>query len=526
MIKKIRSYLLEDEDNKSSIGIYVSILLLAPLFAIFWEYKRKQSPVVLTVDNKALEKSIFGIKLYEQKLFLDKISSLFGEESGRDFYFKTTGGLSTEQFVLQSEVKRLFLSSRFDSFFYTSSIVKDVLRKLLFEKNNGLYSILGPLVFIAITSPKQAKESNIFTHIDMAVVDRYAMDSFGSSIMSDIFSCPLKSLERLTFRNKNTFPVGILSIIFKKVSFSKSNDLRLYRDMIEKNLVLSEEDLMGRYNSLLTSDRFRKDREGSAIVFSYKAHAGEEKELSSFYESAISSFQGEESLLKSHFDRGLREISQVPVSFVLRDNGVFINSDTNLVNNFSSSVSQERLFKVFEEAANTNASFVSFFEDGVIYFFSSLVFASSEQKSFDEARLEIIKDITDERVSEAIERDITKIRYDLESGVFVRDNYQGWHVAELLYSKEEDDKKDNENKRFIDLVNKKIVSGGMRKGASFVDHQVDSCVIYFCQDIVVDNQSQLSLQRQDSFLEGETFALFLSKKAKVDIISPDEPISF
>lgn len=517
LIKKIRSYLLEDEDNKSSIGIYVSLLLLAPLFTIFWEYKKAKSTHIATISGINLEKSIFSLKVYEQRSFLDQLKHFLGEEQGENFYYQSSGGLSPEEFSFNNEIKRISLSFKFNSLFGSSNIVSMVLKNKFSENSDKLHSLVGPFVFMAISSPEKAKEHNFFNFLDMSVIDKYIMSAFSSHYMGSFFAVPLYGIERSCL---SSYCNSFNGLVFNKLVYLKAKKKYLE---IAKSSFLSEDsdknnnEAISFYNDGLVKGLFKKNIKGLCKLLVYSPiglaeEGNEENVYKNAYEAGVSSFGDSYDSIKSYFDKtfSLSREGLIDFSFDKKNSSIsFVGNDTAL----EDGIVKNQLTSLLLESYHRENNFFSFLVDNHIYLFYNLHFSQEEDKSFSEAEEEVREAILELRAKDLCDKAIDEIRYGLEESNLVIDD--GWTGKEIRYLKEDIDKE--EKKFFVDIINRKLASGGIRKGASFVVEDDSEISIYYCTDVLPGEDFKTIGRKNDLLTISNCFSDLIQSKVKVEM---------
>jgi len=260
MIKKLRSYLLEDESNRNSLSWYVVVIMIAPFIGVFFQYKKEKSVTVATVNGYELNKSIVRAKLYEQALLLERFASVFGKENIGYVIDMMYQGKKPEEFVMQNEIVKLYLNSLFEKYVGYCSMSEDFIFASLKKKNDSfLIMLLGDYIYSLICG-KAPKGNDFQSSLDMNKIDYYCQYVVAGDCFKKILSLPLFSIYDVLKSEVNQFPEKVLFDVYEC-----DISLRKYIEQIKRGVseaVLQREYQAGIRNGLYRHDIILKGKVG------------------------------------------------------------------------------------------------------------------------------------------------------------------------------------------------------------------------------------------------------------------------
>jgi hypothetical protein len=526
MIQKIRSYLLDDEDNKDFIGWYVVIIMLFPIIGMIFQYRKSVINSIGKVNNKEIERSIFNIKVFEQSKLMENITKMFGEEQSNYFFDMLFQGKSVEQFVLSGEIRRIFLHQKFEKLISKDHISGEYINFNL--KNKSLDKIknsIGELPFLLITGQLKPSLLNSL-NVNIEKIDVYCKEVFDVALLNNIFLVPLSTIEKLIFNNYTGLP---LKINFTVYSFSLKDDLNEYKKTIDVNTI-GENEMKVAYDSGIKQGDYRKPRTVtfSLSTYSLKDKDGNgikkitEKEFKSLNRDIFNRWNLIKEENKGNFDFVFKSLEK---DFYCKDNNknckiVFTNSNELL----SSSVKipqglKEKiiLLSLSNEKKNINEreKFIDFVEEGLLFLVENFDLSLLEYNTFDEVKSSVIDSIVTNRAKNLVKLDMEKIRYSLEKKDSV--GISLWKKGEKTFSHDLDIKNQNQDeKAFYELVNKKLYSGGLRVGSTFLSINEDTCTVYYVSGITYEVENKFVV-RKDQFYNRELFVESIERFAKIEM---------
>lgn len=526
MIQKIRSYLLDDKDNKESIGWYVVIVMLFPIIGIFFQYKKNFEIYLGSVNDKKIERSIFNIKLFEQKQMMENIGKMFGNEQKEYFSEILFQGKSIEDYVLSSEIKRIFLQSLFDKNIVNGNIASDF---ILFNINNKSYDklrkFLGEVPFLLISgSLKPSMLGSL--NIDMNKIDVYCEEVFQVNLLKNIFLVPLSIIERHCFVN---YPANNLcKIHFQVFTLNFSDYLSDYlkgekkKDEEKDIQKIDDNEMQFVYDSEVKKDLFLKNGEVNfkLTVFDIKKKSGSDLEDNNYLLYLLKEIELKKNDKKTSYD-----FFKNHLLILSSHNKITMNFDyKDLKNKISSTYVFPESLKInilMECMQNKNLKdFYVFVEKGKLYFIENVFLNKKENLSFDLAREEVRKIIIEKRLREELDKEILLIRYELESKKTIEKI--NWKKSEAVFSRDmmiEKNKKDLKNDNLNSLVIKKLNGGGLRVGNTFLEKENNNYIIYYVSNISYEdnNNNNNGILRKNKNYAVDVFIEALQKKVKMDI---------
>jgi hypothetical protein len=528
MIQKIRSYLLDNEDHKDSIGWYVVIIMLFPVFGMIFQYRKSMVTYLGSVDNKKIERSIFNIKVFEQSKLMENINKMFGEEQGSYFFDMLFQGKTLEQFILSSEIRRVFMQSKFEKLISADLLAGEYI--LVNLKNKSLDKIksnVGELPFLLVAG--QLKPHLLGSlNVDMNKIDSYCQEVFQVNLLKNIFLAPLSTIEKISLMHYPGLPLKINFIIYS-LPVNKIND---YKKNINIESI-SENEMLFFYDVGIKEGRHRKPRNFSFALKSYSLKGepikkGKSVAVKKTLEELNKSIKEKWEKIKEQHDKSndvnliLNSIEEEFVAnYVNKNISILFNNNEILEcsGDLPKKLKEKILDYVLTQERKDNASgkpqFSVLIEDDVLYFIDDFLVAPVDYYSFEEIKKNIVDSIIVKRAEKMIIDDMEKIRYSLESKDSIVNSL--WIKEEKFYSKDMDkDKKDNNDKDFYELVSKKISSGGLREGSSFLEIKDNFHKVYFVSGLTYEVGDKF-ITRKDQFYSGEVFVESLERHAKIEL---------
>lgn len=510
MIQKIRSYLLDNEDHKDSIGWLVVIIMLVPSIGMIFQYRKNISTYVGSVNNKKIEKSIFNIKLFEQSKLMENIVKMFGEEQAQYFFDMLFQGKSLEQYVLSGEIRRAFLQQLFSKLISSDYIAGEYILKNFENKSlEKIKQAVGELPFLLITG--QVKPNALGSlNVDIKKIDKYCEEVFQVLLLNNLLLVPLTILEKSILNNFPSLPIKINFIVY---SYSlKQNE---YRKNIDST-VITDNEMRSTYD--LEINKFLKRRNLNCSIINYemkKEHKGKKiedlwKELSSECKNDINL------IIKSLDENFVKKNSNNNLKMHFNQNDL-ANDDIFASVNLSNKLKKDIIDFVLinNKVIDADASkFIVLEDNGCLYLVKDFSLGRKEYHSFDDVKKSVVDLILTKREMQLLNVDVQKMRYALEEKQIV--NNIAWKKEEKVFSNAKIEGDFNKDKAFNDLVLKKLSSGGLRQGNTFVENIDDVYSIYYVSDLTYD-PSDTFVVRKDQFYNKEVFVVSREHHAKIEI---------
>lgn len=529
MIQKIRSYLLDNEDHKHSIGWYVVIIMLFPVVGMIFQYRKSMSTYLGSVNNKRIERSIFNVKLFEQSKLMENINKMFGEEQGRYFFDMLFQGKTLEQFVLSGEIRRVFLQSKFEKLISRDLVAEEYI--MINLKNKSLEKIksnIGELPFLLVTG--QLKPHVLGSlNVDMNKIDTYCQEVFQVNLLKNIFLAPLSTIEKMSLINYPGLPLKINFIVYS-LPVKKIND---YKKNIDVNSI-SDNEMLFSYDLGIKEGKYKKPGVFSFALKSYslKDEQGNKKskspgvkinkdEISKAIKEKWEAIKAKNNnsnegnlVLKSIEDEFIYKNANKNISLVFNNNEI-LECSVDLPKNLKEKILSYVLSIEDKKNTQVESPFAVLIEEDYLYFIDEILVAPAHYYSFEESKKNVIDSIVIQRVEKMIRDDMERIRYSLEEKDSIINSL--WEKEEKVYSQDIDkNKKDNIDKDFYELVNKKISSGGLRVGSTFLDIQDNLYKVYCVSGLTYEVEDKFVV-RKDQLYNREVFVESLERHAKIEL---------
>ncbi len=520
MIQKIRSYLLDNEDHKDSIGWLVAILMLAPMIGIIIQYRKTESNYIGSVNSKNIEKSVYYVRLFEQKQLMENINKMFGEEQASYFFDILFQGKTLEEYILSSEIRRNFSQELFEKLI-SDSYISDyfILDRIKKKALNDIKGYVGELPFLLITG--QIKPSALGQlNIDIKKIDSYCKEVFQVILLNNSLIIPLSLIEKYSLKKCPSVP---LKINFTTFTYHlKQND---YRKKVDINKI-SDNEMRICYDKEIKSGNFRKDRKIELSINSYSEKVKDKKLLKENNDEKESKLKKELEEINASFGKDYlllsKELRQKFDNKVVNQNiTIEFNDEKKEIiskNPFlSEKIKAELLSYILKninkkDLLNKDKEYICFVEKDNIYCIKLVLFPF-EYFSFEQSKEKILDIISLKREDALIQLDINKIRYDLEAKRSV--DISCWKKEEIIFEKSHNNEDKSKDNSFYKLVSNKIINGGLKKDASFVEC-FDGCYkIYFINELSYEENDFIS--RKDQFINEQIFVESIERFAKIKI---------
>jgi hypothetical protein len=517
MIQKIRSYLLDDEENKSSVGLYVVIVLLAPMLGIFFEYRKTKSPYLATVNGVPISKSIFRLKLFEQTKILESFQQYLGKEKGEELYKYAMGGADIQSVVIRQQLFHALFSGMFQNFISESAIVSTYISQKI-KKNDAkefFINHFGLLPYELVTSKNKNSIAQSIGFFDMNLLDQYCQDAIAGDTLKKIISAPILAIEKNISLDFERVPKKIDFITF---SIKKDKNL-IYNKKISTENSVKENEILSVYQEGILSNLFINPREIKADVYVYtektatqgsKKNKKEEKSVVTISEETVKKIvedeKSKEMPLKNIFEIDFARKayhSQVNFSFSDLENS---SSSVNLP------VEVRRKYIEFVMTNTDNIKDFYFVHEKNIYCFVAASLSPLSHKSLKESKDAIISIIKNKRVLDAMYKDSDLVRYALEAGE--TPSVEGWakgNYSLLVASVENESQLDVISRTIL----KKVYRSGIKLKSSFLIETETDIIIYFCADISYSDTPYVRRGREREISPLDPYSNYLENKAKI-----------
>lgn len=547
MIKKLRAYLLEDDDNRNSLSWYVVIIIIAPFIGVFFQYKKEKSVEVAKINGFVLDKNIVKLKLYEQSLLLERFVSVFGKEN-LDFLIQSLfGGKSPEEFVVQSELLKVYLSYLFEKFVGSMGMV-DRFMIDSFKNQSGylMKSLLGDFIF-QLVSGRSDDLSHFKKSLDMNKVDLYCQSIVAGDFTKKIFALPINSIYSVCNNRvvSGGTPQKIIFDVYECV-LKKRDDL----DEIKKTV--PDSSLKQFYNNKVLEGHYRNDFLVDGIFSVYTLNREKSKnndellsddEFYSLVEKRYYSLLADDSvnlqklshLLNENFKK---EIGDVKGNFLIKSNNEVYSENFVVSQPVKDFVLKEVLGLIEAKKLNKsfNEDYFVFVHQGKIYFFKYNTIPEITFSCFENVKDQVMLEYFPSILREVTLKESDEIRYSYEDRVEV-EKIKNWNKSDAVYdikkyyeflekkvgSSKKGSKKEMDDESFYKLVSSKIENKNIKEGMSFILCNEDKCLVYGIKQIIREEDSATMYKKSfldlqflvDAYIEG------LFKEAKIEFINND-----
>ena len=549
MIKKLRAYLLEDDNNRNSLSWYVVIIIIAPFIGVFFQYKKEKSLDVAKVNGCVLDKNIVRLKMYEQSLLLERFINVFGQENLGYLLETLFGGKDPQEFIIHNELLKVYLSCLFEKFFGEIGMVENFMLKAFGEKNNYLMrSLLGEFVFQLICSEENDRLAGFKKSIDMNKIDLYGLRVVAGDCIKKAFVLPLVSICSVV-NDTVCGGGGLKEISFDvyRCSFSGRDDVAKIKKTIPKN------SLVQFYNNRISDGHYRRDLfvDGLLSVYTMSREDGVvddeffslvEKHYYSLLADTSTDLLGVSNLLERNFKS---EYVDNKGRFVIKSNGEVYSSDFAVPKAVRDLFSRDVLSVIESKKMNGEGDkgYFVFISQGKIYFFKYNILPEVSFAGFEEIEERLMVDYLPKVLKEVTLKESNEIRYKYEESEEINLN-KNWNKSYLVYDiKKYYEFLDQENKASVDkkkqgskdgkynkadadfyrLISSKLENKNIKKGMSFISCDEGECVIYCVKGKAEEKDD--SCGHKKSFLDlqflADAYIDCLFKEAKIEFINND-----
>lgn len=508
MIQKIRSYLLDNKENKESIGWYVAIIMLVPLFSYFFIARNNKTSLYIGhVNNNFILKSIFQIKSYEQQILIENIFKFFGEEQASSLLSMFFQGKTPDQFLLSEEIKRLFLVGR-SSALISSDLIAG--KKISFDiaNNSDRFKEVVGEIFYKIILGETKEFSRLLATVPIDLIDSYACEAYQIRLLKNLFQLPISILEKKI----TAYPQAPLKIHFTSYVYDKVKGIGYYKKMFNLDSV-SEDEYKDFYSRGLKSGYYQKDRN---IVFTLTKYLKKDLNRSS-------------DTIKKELSSSLKkelEIALINKWSLLSEGTADLNDWRSILEkNFQRNAHHGNILltlvgdekkssvvlppEVLEAVQKNDALYFVIIVDDALYLIENIDKKKQEQKSFEEAKKAVLENIVLSRVEDHLVQDITQMRYSLEEG---KEHFADvWKKESFVFDPLGEKKEDQGDKIF----SQKLSFGALREGVTFIEENENKVTIFFVKKIEVSPDA--TLLRKESGVGVNIFVENSLQSAIIDI---------
>jgi hypothetical protein len=515
MIQKIRSYLLENKEIKESIGWYVAIIMLVPLFSYFFISQRAKKNSIGSVNGTEINAAIFNLKLYQQSLILESVYKQLGKKEADYLVSLFFQGRSPEEFLLLDAIKHAYLSFFFKKYVFGQQIAQ---KKVLFDslKNQEQFKQIVGDVFFSVIKKKAIGDGASGIHFDrfitMKQVDEHIEEVYQNNALFMMFQGFIGSIERKILKD---------FVIQKKVNlisytFDKKKNGNQLKKLIDIGVV-SDEQLRHIYEAGLSRDLYLRNK---IYTFSFAKYGIRDAEKKDFFKNIARKDK------KKAIEKKLAGLFSLEE---LKDKATY---EKVLENHFKRmSESQDGKIEICPEGEK-RCSLVSlpgevkdfvvsvdghniFVFDDSIYFIHDVQSQKLEILPFEEARDLVLSHFMEERINELLEEKATVMRYELEEngkateGAFWKEEQIDFDVLAA--------KKNAEKSSRDAVILRKLSVGGFRKGSTFVSVDDSNFAVFCVSGVEEDESLPLFYSKRDSAASFGVFFENTLRQAHIDI---------
>lgn len=513
MIQKIRSYLLDNKENKESIGWYVAIIMLVPLFSYFFISKNVKKNSIGKVNDREISAAIFNLKLYQQSMLLETIYKQLGKKEADYLVSLFFQGRSPEEFVLMDSIRQAYLSNFFQRYISLSSIARKKVLSDSLKNENGFKQTIGEIFFNIIRKKIDGKlGANLDRYISMKEVDDYVEEVYQNNLISMIFQAFIGGIEKKIF----THFVIPKNLELLSYTFDKKKNREVYKKFVDTSAI-EKPYLQSLFEEGIRRGKYQKNK---VFNFSFIKYGVKENQKKDFFkttnkeerkrvlEKKLSELFSQEEL------RDAKSFEAILEKNFLRKGG---SSDVKLElvgNEKKSSVVLPYSVLDFVSSFPVSENFIVV--DDVIYFISNIDSKKPENLSFEEAYSLVLEDLVQARVSDLIDEKVTSMRYELEEKESIAEK-DSWSEGKLYFDVL-GMSKNNELDFVSRSILKKLNSGGFRKGSTFSIQEEEKVIVFYVVSVGEDEKTlpKLFSKRENAISYGCFFENLL-QASRIDI---------
>lgn len=511
MIQKIRSYLLDNKENKESIGWYVAIIMLVPLFSYFFISKGIKNKGIGSVNGEQINVNVFRVKLYQQSLLLETIYKSLGKKEADYLVSLFFQGRSPEEFLLIESLKQTFLNGIFKKYMAPFNIATQKIALDLSRNEPGFKQFIGE-VFYEIISKENPSQVGIERSISMEEVDAYVEQSyqnnFSSMILQSLLSGTEKKIFSQYFLQKN--------IKFLTYTLDKKKAFDHYKNLVDLKKV-QETELKFMYENGLKEGKFQKNKTYTFSFVKYGLKEGEKKDL-----LKINSKEEKKKELEKKLSTLLsktEEENEKEYEKILEEHFVRLSGGTHVSLEVSGEDKKSSIplpTEILNFVTERNTKFNALVADDTVYFISKINNEKVTYYSFEEAQKEILELYLKDQVTHFITEKITLLRYELEEKGRLFD-HDIWVEGELDFDVLKQGSKGGKADSLFSSLMRKVSVGGMKeKSTCWVDTGEKITLFYVVSFEKEASLPQFYAKRENIFSFGVFFENLL-RQAKIDI---------
>lgn len=482
MIKKIRSYLLDDQENSQTWTILVGIMLFSP-FMFFEILKIVKPKHVAIINGCKVYRDSYRVKYEENRMIVDNISRIYGASASKEIERYFFEGKTAEEFTLEKELIKALLNGFVKkNLFKSAEITDNYLEKNISPKNAKIIQLLGMTVFNGLT--KEADTVKYLNNIGITndILDRMAEEIFIELFIKKILFLNISMVEKYFYNdqeienaefnvfkiNKKKIKENLLNKYKNEKFFEKIENEEILKNIYFKNIEI------GKYKTLQKNKFdiyvFNVDEKEQKVFLGLNASSDEDEDIELFIKKIKEKFQ-------------FKNLNSNIIIEFNEENGDVIFSNKDLTKNIA--------IKAINASYNNKAKAKVFFEKNKGYIFVLKNKEEVKQLGFKEAKSLVENDFIIEDLNIILKKNIENIRKNI-------DNVAQGIDKDLLNKDITLEKVTSKNKEQYELYLKNIKSNlKLRKGSTFKIIDNDSEVIILnIENIIYKNEDKKNKSRK------------------------------
>lgn len=505
MIQKIRSYLLDNEENKNSMLFIAAIILIGPsVFVGIFDSLKKTKDTYAKVNNIRISKKTLQIKMYDQKELIEEIRRIINDEGTiNQFMQMLYGGRSPEEFVYMEEISKaacLGFMKKNLNFNIEKSIQKIIENDIKKNEENSLRN-LGKMTYLALTGNKEILQIISKSEIKVEDFEEIADSSYKNLFIKMLISTAISILENSYKKNNELIKVNF-DILTLKENYKNNEKIKIEKtfDLLSKE----EQDniLLSKYHFGLENGLYKSESKFNFNILKIKADEKALIDLKKKWNIAFVSTQSTEKAFDK-MKKGLENFDEI------KDLNIYIDEEGNF------DYKNEKIdISIISKILNNIKKNKIFYENGFVYI--SVLEKSEEGKVLDYK--DVRKKIKNNYIKEKLKENIKEL---IEKQFYIFDEFKNfnsvdlniWEKRSLEYLSKENENEKNENKEYNFLKEKILKTDGIRIGTVFANKNKDKYEIYGVSRI----ENKKSMKKTNNVMASDLFIKSIEKNAKIEM---------
>jgi hypothetical protein len=492
MIQKLRNSIL-NEETKGSMFFAIIVIFIAPsLFFIFDIWKDKFS--ITKIGGYSLDRRHIQLKFMDHMSFIKNLYDALDRKTAGMLKSHIMGGLSNEVFVLNSELRRAYMTSLFMQEIGNINLAKNYCRKYISSRSDWAQTmgLLGNVVSEAMLGNDKILSDLEMRGVLFDSVSSYVLSSFSSIACARLYLVPISM-----FNGKKSNLTDAVEVKLKRYEYKKTKfEANIPDELVDQEAIVLYENLAG-------SGALRSSIEESYSVLKIPKSGMSKKDL----EMVISGRSELEDI--SSYD-SLESSLGLSSGSIIRGTQIIKRDPKTMLSSFHGDKAiPDDLAKMFD---NGEESFIAE-HVGFFYVISLVERTGGKELAFDSIKSDLKKSVLSSHVESNIIDVIEQDRKKLESKEQIKRS--GIISTEFNYKGDSKNNSNKDKESWIHLIEGKLPNI-YRENATFLEKAEGS--IYLWHIVSIKKLHSASHISEKLYASKKNVEIVIEANKKHDII--------